>query len=1245
MMHVPSTILLSEIATASLFTTSVPLPRFEAVALLFALVGLFFALVAWRKNRALRGEILSREQAQRDLMQAKNRYQTLVDNLPQSIFWKDTDCRYISVNKTYAQLLRRRTTDVIGRTDHDFFPPQPADKFRDDDRRIMESREAEELVDQITINGRKRWIHTVKTPLQDENSEVQGILGIFWDITDQKASHDALCDTQRFNESVMRSTLDVVYIYDVVDEMIVYANAHLSELLGYSDAELRAMGSTFHERLLHPEDRWMIADLLARSASQRDGVVETLELRMRDVVGRWIWFQARYAVFKRNNTGRVEQIIGTLHDITERVTVENALKIAFDRAQRYLDIVETVIVALDRDCRITLINRKGTQVIGREASELVGKNWFQTCLPAEDRNSTAEFFRLFIHGDTEGVEYHENRIRAADGSLRVIAWHNNLLRDEHGVVIGTLSAGEDITERKKAEELVKAEKLRQTMLLTLSQLPGLTVTHAMDYALDTALVLTKSPIGYLYFYNEETRLFSLYCWSNEVMQQCTIAEKQTIYALERTGLWGEAVRQRKPIITNDYDADLRWKKGMPEEHVALTRHMNVPIFDGGDIVAVIGVGNKKELYDETDVRHLQLLMDNVWRIKKRIEMEEQIRSLNEDLERKVETRTIEVRRAHEELTRFFTLTLDLLCIADIDGNFVRCNKAWEQVLGYSLDELEGKRFVDFVHPEDIPKTMELVGRLREGGEVIDFINRYRCRDGSYRWIEWRSNAAGSLIYAAARDITGQKEYEWGLIEAKELADQANRAKSQFLATISHEIRTPLNAVIGYSEMLTGMVAGERERGYVDSISLAGRNLLRLINDILDLSKIEANMMTLNLGAVNITVLLGEIEQIFSFKLNEKGLRFSVTVDPRLPRYLVLDEVRLRQVLLNLVGNAVKFTEEGGVSVSVLCSESESGLSKMDVTIAVEDTGIGIDRKQYDEIFEAFKQLKPSRYGGTGLGLSISKKLLELMNGTIKVESVPGRGSEFSVYLPEVAVASIVPMADDFQWSETEKDPVLSGHRVLIADDIPSNRDMIGTLLSEAGLTAMYAQNGKVAVELAREKLPDCIIMDMLMPVLDGNEAAKQLRGMPETASIPIVALTTLIEQLQGEYEGEELFNGRLCKPVSANDLFDELAKHLPGMRRAQSTGDESTGLHSGDETEQLLLPPDFLDKAGELLGAVKMEDVRKFAQEITAFGREHRIRSLQSAGKKLTSYADRFDITAVRGLLRSLVRSKEKVAR
>jgi PAS domain S-box-containing protein len=1202
--------------------------------LLFGTV-LVYTLLLWRKNRTLKAEILHREQVQLELTEAKNRYQTLVDNLPQSIFWKDAGSRYISVNKTYAQLMGHRTSDMTGKTDHDFFPRHIADKFRADDKRIMASGESEELVDQLAFSGKPRWIHTVKTPLFDEQKGVRGILGIFWDVTDQKKAHDDLRETQRFNESVMRSTLDVVYIYDVETDAVVYTNPHLSELLGYGDAEVRAMGSIFHERLLHPDDQWVISDLVARSDGHREGTIESIEMRVRDTVGRWRWFQARYAVFKRNAAGRVCQIIGTLHDITERVTVENALRMAFDRAQRYLDIVETIIVALDREGRITLINRKGSQVLGGDAAELAGKNWFETCLPPEDRTETAQFFGMMITGDAGAIEYHENSIVSAEGERRIIAWHNSLLRDENGHIIGTLSAGQDITERKTAEELFKSEKLRQGMLLELSQFSGLTVAQTMDYALDTALVLTKSPVGYLCLYDEENGRFAPDCWSKEVMDNGVITEPQIMHELEETGLRGETVRQRKPTITNNDAGGKRWKKGGSRGGVDLVRNVNVPVFDDGKIVAVIGVGNKTDPYGEADVRHLQLLMDSVWKVKKRIEMELQVRQLNEDLEQKIRERTAEVRSAHEVLDRFFTLTLDLLCIADVDGTFIRCNKAWEVTLGYSVNDLEGKRFLDFVHPEDAAGTLKQVGLLRDGGEVVDFVNRYRCSDGSYRWIEWRSNTAGTLIYAAARDITGQKEYEDKLIKAKEEADRANQAKSRFLATISHEIRTPLNAVIGYSDLLSGMSTGKKERVYSDSISLAGRNLLRLINDILDLSKIEADMMAINYGAVNLTALLDEIEQIFSFQLSEKHLAFSMQIDGRLPRYLVLDEVRIRQVLLNLMGNAVKFTASGHIRIMVSCSDSAAGLSKIDLSITVEDTGIGIDREQYDEIFEAFRQQQSSQHGGTGLGLSICKKLLALMNGSISVESVPGEGSRFTVLLPELAVASIAPSEGEMQWCEVAEGVSAGARSVLVVDDIPSNREMLATLLTEAGLTVYLAHDGQAAVNRARTDHPACIIMDLLMPVLDGVAAAKILRNSPETAAIPIIALTTLAEELQDDDNGGGLFNGRLCKPVSADDLFEELAKHLPGMQHVQLLSEETSGIFAGTGKEGYL-PQEFYGKAGELLGAVKMEDIRTFAQQIVAFGKERRLPQLWAIGKRLADHADHFDISAVRSILRKI---------
>ncbi|MBN1309038.1 MAG: GAF domain-containing protein, partial [Chitinispirillaceae bacterium] len=766
--------------------------------------------------------------------------------------------------------------------------------------------------------------------------------------------------------------------------------------------------------------------------------------------------------------------------------------------------------------RITLVNRKGAQVLGRAAADLIGKNWFETCLPEGERRETSQFFGALVSGGADAVECHECSIVTATGEQRTIAWHNNLLRDEKGMVIGILSAGEDITERKEAEEFVKAEKLRQNILLTLNQLPDLTVEYVMDYALDTAQVLTKSAVGYLYYYDEERRLFTLHSWSKEVMQSCHIDEKQTVYELAKTGLWGEAIRRRQPIITNDYAAENPWKKGVPHGHVELQRHLNAPVFDGGKIVAVIGVANKERPYDEGDVRHLQLLMDGVWKIKKRLEMEGQVRRLNEDLERKVEERTREVKRANEELA------------------------------------------------------------------------------------------------------------------------QANRAKSRFLANISHEIRTPLNAVIGYSELLSGMSTGEKEQEYIESISLAGRNLLRLINDILDLSKIEAGMMTLQYGAVNLAALLHEIEQIFSFQLREKKLSFTIAADRLLPQYLVLDEARMRQVLLNLVGNAVKFTEQGYIKVTVTSGTATGGYSKVDLTIVVEDSGIGIPPEEQNDIFEAFRQQmdQSPRYGGTGLGLSISKKLLEMMHGSIGVESAVNNGSRFIIRLPGVAVASIAPARKGVCTPEAAEQRLFSPNTVLVVDDIPSNRDMIAALLDEAGLTVIVAQNGQTAVELAVEQHPACIIMDVLMPILDGVSAAKILKQNPQTASLPIIALTTMpANDITNEELG--LFSGRLSKPVTSHDLLEELKKYLPRLQDARKGIVDASDV-SRREKSLPALPEAFDRKAHELLGAVKMDDVRTFAQEVIVFGSSNHLPAVQSIGKELAEHADHFDIMGVKSILRKL---------
>ncbi|MBN1604181.1 MAG: GAF domain-containing protein [Chitinispirillaceae bacterium] len=369
----------------------------------------------------------------------------------------------------------------------------------------------------------------------------------------------------------------------------------------------------------------------------------------------------------------------------------------------------------------------------------------------------------------------------------------------------------------------------------------------------------------------------------------------------------------------------------------------------------------------------------------------------------------------EELNKFFSTSLDLLCIADTDGYFHKLNPEWGKALGYTLQELEGKKFLDFIHPDDLEKTLVSISHLSAQENVIDFTNRYRCKDGTFRWIEWRSTSTGKLIFAAARDVTERMKAEEELklyrenlerlvkqrtaeleIE-KERALSADRLKSAFLATMSHELRTPLNSIIGFTGVLLKERPGpvnEEQKKQLGMVQNSARHLLSLINDVLDISKIEAGQLNINIERFNISPVINKvIENSRSFAV-KKNLQINISVAPGV-KNIYSDKLRVEQILLNLVNNAIKFTEAGYVSI-------ECSLIRKFVIIKVIDTGIGIEKEQMEKIFKPFTQIDTGltrKFEGTGLGLSICKKLLDLLNGSIEVESQPGVGSTFIVKLP------------------------------------------------------------------------------------------------------------------------------------------------------------------------------------------------------------------------------------------------------
>jgi PAS domain S-box-containing protein len=363
----------------------------------------------------------------------------------------------------------------------------------------------------------------------------------------------------------------------------------------------------------------------------------------------------------------------------------------------------------------------------------------------------------------------------------------------------------------------------------------------------------------------------------------------------------------------------------------------------------------------------------------------------------------EMHSAQEELKRFFSLSLDMLCIATFDGYFKKLNPAWARTLGYSIEELCEKPFVEFVHPEDRERTIQEAQKLVDGGYLtVSFENRYRCKDGSYKHVLWSSvpDPETRLLFAVARDITSLRTAEERLRRAVQMAEQANEAKSRFLANMSHEFRTPLNSVIGFSNVLikkSGLT--EEQEVLIKRILANGEHLLDLVNSVLDLSKIEAGKTELTYEETSLGDLVENVAEQLEVQAKAKGIHLETEIPDALPT-ISTDPRKLRQILINLVGNAVKFTERGSVTVRVQYDRTRAP----DLLLEVIDTGIGISEEHQGAIFEAFKQVDSSasrEYGGTGLGLTICKSLCDLMGYRLDLESRLGEGATVRVHLPPI----------------------------------------------------------------------------------------------------------------------------------------------------------------------------------------------------------------------------------------------------
>jgi PAS domain S-box-containing protein len=751
------------------------------------------------------------------------------------------------------------------------------------------------------------------------------------------------------------------------------------------------------------------------------------------------------------------------------------------------------------------------RLVGYAAAHFIATDgitrWSQSVHP-DDR---AVFRIAFTDLLSSGRATSEYRLRHSDGSYRWLLTHAVLLRDERGNPSEVIGSMLDLTERKRVEDELARSELRHRLVTQA------TTDLIWDWDLHTDVVSRNDAMHACFGHAPDAIAAKPAWWLAQIHEQ----DRARVEASIRAVLDGEHC---------DWREEYRFRRGNGEYAFVADRGY-VMRDELGRPVRMVGA-----MSDETMRRHA----------------DEQLR------------------RSEAHFRSLIEQGSDLITMVDSKGIIRYASPSHFAALGYRPEELVGRAVADFVYiDEQAVQPGELRNRTAGTAEF-----RFRHANGSWRVLESRvadySSTGFAGVVANSRDVTDRRLAEGELQRAKEAAEAASRVKSGFLANMSHEIRTPMNAILGMTELALGTDLNGEQREYLESVRAAGDWLLTLINDVLDFSKLESGKVLLDPVDFDLRWALAETLRILTPRAREKGLELSGSVDPAVPDLVVGDPGRLRQVLVNLIGNGIKFTDTGGVAVHVALRDSGDN-GAIDLEVCVCDTGIGIEVDKQRAIFEPFEQADSSttrRHGGTGLGLAICKQLVAIMNGTMWLESEPGRGSafHFTLRLQRVHATTARLAADTSAALAASRAGVahLVGRslRVLLAEDNAVNQRLAVALLEKHGHRTVAVATGREAVAAIRRQVFDVVLMDVQMPDMDGLEASRAIRcleaaGEIAAGRVPIIAMTA--HALGGDRERclAAGMDGYVSKPVRATQLLEAIGHALSA---AAAPGHDSTAI-------------------------------------------------------------------------------------
>ncbi len=790
-----------------------------------------------------------------------------------------------------------------------------------------------------------------------------------------------------------------------------------------------------------------------------------------------------------------------------------------------------------------------------------------------------------------------------DGRKITIKMNCSPIRNRQGSITGAVLVFRDVT-REHTANLLTQKRL---------ELYDYAASHSLDElmtkVLDDAEVFVDSSIGFFHFVEKDQKTLSLQRWSTRSLQElCHMPGNKMHYSIDQAGVWVEAARKKKPVIHNDYES-LPGRKGLPEGHARVMREIVVPVIRDNKVVAIMGVGNKPVDYDEKDMEVISFFADVTWDLVEQKRTEEALQN------------------SEARLKTITDCAQDAIIMMDAQGFVSYWNPAAETILGYASDEAMGRAVHQLLMParyiKDFEASFPEFQRTGQGNAVGKITDLYSLKKNGQEipvelalssvFIDGQWHAIGIV-----RDITEKKEAQEKLqrnarnleIKNAELdaarmrAEEATRAKSEFLANMSHEIRTPMNGVIGMTGLLLDTDLDREQQHYARTVRSSAESLLTVINDILDFSKIEAGRLDIETIDFDLEAMLMDFSGMMAVKAEEKGLELICSLDPDVPSLVRGDPGRLRQILMNLVGNAIKFTPHGEVEVRVQKEKDNAGMldstedhggdqdsdekssrprlnvpegppaqqdkyssipafqhssipafqhssmsynssiSKISLCFTVRDTGIGIPEDKMDKLFQSFSQVDASttrKFGGTGLGLTISKQLAELMGGTVGLESEEGKGSLFWF-----------TVCLGIQDKQEEKPALayLKGVRILIVDDNPTNRDILMVRLGSWDMRPQEAFDGPSALSMLHQARADndpfvVAVLDMMMPGMDGETLGRTIKGDEKLKDTRLIMLSSATGQRGDAKRLQNVgFDMNLTKPVLPSELHACLQKVL-----------------------------------------------------------------------------------------------------